>query len=473
MEELMKRVLQTAGEHRLWQPGDTVIVALSGGPDSTALLHVLYRIAAEQRLTLVAAHVNHGFRVEESEVEAQLVQRYCEQLGVPCEIARLNVPAYMEETKLNAQLAARELRYAYLEQVAQRYNASRIALGHHADDQAETVLMRLIRGTGTGGLAGIMIKRQEKNVELIRPLLRINKSDILSYCQEHELPYSTDSSNLQRYYFRNVVRLDILPFLENYNPQLTESLNRLSELAGADDDFMEQQTADLFGRLVRQVPGGFRVQRGALLKLHVALQRRLIKLILNYLALEMESASFDRVESVRYAAMDDKNTIWRTDLGDGIRFIREYDTLQWLNGQPLSGGDYEYPIVKETQRVVVAEAGVEFIVDFINPDHEAAGAKPHHLTEVWFDPDEIRFPLIIRNRRPGDRMAVLGLNGTKKVQDMFVDDKVPATQRELMPILCDAEGRLLWIPGIRRSSYALPRSAGAAVLRVRKITRAE
>ncbi|WP_108995001.1 tRNA lysidine(34) synthetase TilS, partial [Paenibacillus agaridevorans] len=208
---VLNAVEKEAAERGLWQDGDTIIVAVSGGPDSMALLHMLHMLAVPKRLRTIAAHVNHGFRGEESAAELELVKRYAEKLGVPCETTTLALTTYIEENALNLQAAAREKRYAFLHEVAKRYGASRVALAHHGDDQAETVLMRVIRGAGLSGLSGIPAKRSENNVELIRPLLRMNKSDLLAYCEEGDIPYSTDSSNLERHYFRNTVRLDILP----------------------------------------------------------------------------------------------------------------------------------------------------------------------------------------------------------------------------------------------------------------------
>ena len=201
MDEWLSELTALAREEGLWSPGDTMVVAVSGGPDSMALLHVLHRLSATESLSLVAAHVDHGFRGEESAKEAESVRQYAASLGIPCESTFIDMPAYIEESRMNGQAASREKRYDYLLGVAHTYGASRIALAHHADDQAETVLMRILRGTGLGGLAGISISRPEKNVELIRPFLRTYKADILRYCKLWAIPYSQDSSNGQRYLF--------------------------------------------------------------------------------------------------------------------------------------------------------------------------------------------------------------------------------------------------------------------------------
>ena len=295
MDDWLDELSSLAAAEELWSPGDRIVVAVSGGPDSTALLHMLHRLAPSERLTIVAAHVDHGFRGEVSAREAESVRQLASSLGVPCETAFIDVPAYIEETGMNAQAAARLRRYAFLHETAAKYGASRIALAHHADDQAETVMMRILRGTGPGGLAGIPIRRSEKNVELIRPLLRTYKADILRYCENWRLAYSHDSSNGNRTYTRNAVRLDVLPYLAKFNPQLSEALVRLSELATAEDDWMERETAAAFERYVMTGREGCQMNRKALLDLHVALHRRLINLILNCVGMETATISFESV----------------------------------------------------------------------------------------------------------------------------------------------------------------------------------
>ncbi|WP_240633492.1 tRNA lysidine(34) synthetase TilS [Paenibacillus montanisoli] len=467
MEDRLSGLSLLAREERLWLPGETVVVAVSGGPDSMALLHMLHSLREEERLKLVAAHVDHGFRGEESAREAESVRQYSAQLGIPCETVQFNLPAYIEETGMNAQAAAREKRYAFLHQVARTYGAARIALAHHADDQAETVLMRIVRGTGPAGLAGIPIRRIEKNVELIRPLLRTYKADILRYCEQWAIPFSQDSSNGQKYYFRNAVRLDVLPYLSSFNPQLSQSLVRLADLAAAEDDWLEQETMAVFERQIAPHGEGCQLTRKALLGLHVALQRRLIKLILRYIGLETETTSFERVETIRLAAADGAPSTWSFDVGGGVRFLREYDNLVFIRaneGRTISErGGYAYVVRRDTASLALPEAEAVLTLAELAKDEAPRPASRH---EALFDADALAFPLTVRNRKPGDRMQVLGLNGTKKVQDMFVDDRIAPSRRESVPIVVDANGYVLWIPGIRRSSHAQVKESTSRVIRM-------
>lgn len=471
MDEWLNEIAELAREERLWSPGDTVVVAVSGGPDSMALLHALHRLSGDEGLSLVAAHVDHGFRGEESAAEAETVKQFASMLGIPCEAALIDMPAYIAASGMNSQAASRERRYAFLHGVAHIYGAARIALAHHADDQAETVLMRVMRGTGIGGLAGIPISRTEKNVELIRPLLRTYKADILRYCDRWEIPHCQDSSNGQKHYFRNAVRLDILPYLSAHNPQLSQSLVRLAELAAAEDDWLAHETTLIFERDVRPHREGCQLNRKALLGLHVALQRRLIKLILNYIGLETETTSFESVETMRNAASERAAATWSFDVGNGIRFVREYDNLLFVRDgreKPFSDtgkGGYAYAVARETSDLALPEA--EASLSFEEAGGAASGQRPAGKLEAWFDADAIRYPLTVRNRKPGDRMEVLGLNGTKKVQDMFVDDRIAPSLRETLPIIVDANGFLLWIPSIRRSALAPVTDSTRRILRMK------
>jgi tRNA(Ile)-lysidine synthase len=449
---------RAAIERGLWAEGDRIVAAVSGGPDSMALLHMLSALSQEGKISVIAAHVNHGFRVDESAHELEVVKAYAEKLGVPCETVTFDLPSYIVETRLNRQAAAREKRYAFLHEIAQRHGASRIALAHHADDQAETVLMRVIRGTGLTGLAGILSKRSEKNVELIRPMLRMKKSDILRYCDEQHVPYCIDSSNKERYYFRNIIRLDILPYLSQYNPQLSQSLQRLAEVAGAEDEWMEKQTEALFAQLVTLSPDECAVSSNDLYGLHVALQRRLIKLILSYLSKETEKISFEQIETMRLAAASGAPGTWRMDAGAGIRCVREYDVMRWFQVPQHTLSDtsgYLYEVGRDASSLKVERSGWTFQFFYKSASQHC---KPASRYEACFDASELTYPLVVRNRRPGDRIQVLGLNGSKKVQDMFVDEKISPSERELYPLLFDAAGRLLWIPGIRRSNHALTES---------------
>ncbi|WP_378126473.1 tRNA lysidine(34) synthetase TilS [Cohnella boryungensis] len=445
-----------------WRDGATVVAAVSGGPDSMALLHLLKGLADGEPGRIVVAHANHQFRGAESDAEAELVRRTTTEWGMPLETVCLGMPEFLAETGMNAQSAAREKRYGFLMDVSKKYGAGCLLTAHHADDQAETVLMRVIRGTGIGGLAGIRYRRGEQQLELIRPLLRITKCELLDYCKRNGVPYAVDSSNVDRHYFRNAVRLDLMPLLEQYNPRLKESLTRLADMAAADDDYMEEQTLRVFREAVFPSGEGFRLERRRFRGLHVALQRRLIKLILNCSSNPRQMLDFRQVEEVLAALEQERPTTLLLDIGDGWVMRREYEEA-YIGPAESAPMRFAYIVTEATDKIAIEETGA--LVKLERMDGAIRGVRDNR-DEACFDADSLEYPLRIRNRLPGDRMRPYGLNGTKKVQDMFVDAKVPPTLRDKLALLVDAEGRVLWIPGIRRSGHALVGGATRRTLRV-------
>ncbi|MEX2459899.1 MAG: tRNA lysidine(34) synthetase TilS [Paenibacillaceae bacterium] len=454
--ELVRKVDQLIQDEHLLDTGDSIIVAVSGGPDSVALLHILFLLAESRKWRLIVAHFNHQFRGEESDREADFVADYAGRLGLPCEVGVVDVPKFIRESHMNGQAASRELRYAFLLQIAEKYQAKRIALAHHADDQAETLLMRLVRGTGTLGLTGIPIRRWIKNVELIRPFLRIYKSEVLQHCEQHGLSFCLDSSNALNKYVRNQIRHELIPLLKQYNPQLPEALNRLADVMGLEDDYFMQEVDAAYQKLVVEGPNGLQLPRSGFGLMHPALQRRLIKLILSYLAPNASSFDFLTTEKVRFAIMQDTPTTLTLTLGANIQFTREYEQIFFQLKTIVSSG-YHY-IFESGEGQLELPDGM-LLSYFVNGCNEHFSPKLSRTHEAaCFDMDLLRFPLSVRNRQDGDRMEIRGLNGTKKVKDIFIDAKLPQRLRNQVPLIVDAAERVLWIPGFRRSVHAIASS---------------
>jgi tRNA(Ile)-lysidine synthase len=451
--ELVNKVKRLIDAEHLLDAEDSIVVAVSGGPDSVALLHILFLLAESEKWRLIVAHVNHQFRGEESDLEAEFVEKYAKQLGLPFELGVFDVPQYIEDTRINGQAAARQLRYDFLMRVAEQYQAQHIALAHHADDQAETLLMRLVRGTGTLGLTGIPIRRVIKNVELIRPLLRIYKSEVLQHCEENGLSFCLDSSNAQSKYVRNQIRHELIPLLKHYNPQLPEALNRLADVMELEDDYLKQEVDAAYQRLVVEAPNGIQLPRSGFALLHPALQRRLIKLILSYLAPNASSFDFLTTEKVRFAIMQDSPTTLMLNLGANLIFTREYEQMYFHTNLVMSGG-FQYRLESEEGLLELPD-GMR-LTYYVSDSCELE--LPRTNESACFDLDGLIFPLYVRNRQDGDRMEIRGLNGSKKVKDIFIDAKLPPRQRNQVPMIVDASERILWIPGFRRSVHAIATS---------------
>lgn len=444
----------------------TIVVAVSGGVDSMALLYVLHRLSKPYELKLIAAHVNHGFRPEESAAEAELVSSYCSRQGIALEMIELDMPRYLQQVKVNSQAASRQRRYQFFHEAAVRHGAQAIALAHHADDQAETVLMHVLRGTGSSGLKGISPKRLEKNVELIRPLLRMRKNELMLLCQQQAIPYLEDSSNQSRHYQRNELRLDLIPQLERYNPQLVSSLCRLADIAGEEDAWLQQQSEQRFAAIVTKSDNSLIVLCSALNAEPIALQRRLIKLILSYLSQDEEFISFETIERIRALAGAEAKSVGRLDVGAGLICVREYEQLRFVHIKfYYDSNSLAVPLsIRAEEMPCELQYGDWLIHVRIIPKHQQP--QLHSKYEAVFDVDGISLPLIVRNRQSGDRMHVLGLNGTKKVQDMFVDAKIAVAKRDTHPVIEDGSGQLIWLPGIRRSSQGLVADRTRSILHV-------
>ncbi|WP_025683061.1 tRNA lysidine(34) synthetase TilS [Paenibacillus maysiensis] len=461
---VVQEVLALARDHSLWSPGDRIVVAVSGGPDSVALLHILHEISVvHMPLQLICAHVHHGFRPEESDAEAEEVRHMARKLEVPFEMIRVDVPAYMKESGKGPQEAARELRYAFLHDTAAKWAAQHIAMAHHGDDQAETVLLHLLRGSGPAGLAGMRLTRKEKNVQLIRPLLRMYKADLIEFCKFYNLSYVTDSTNLLSKYRRNAIRLDVLPFLGQYNEQLTPSLNRLAETMAEENDFMEASTLAVYEELVQLDNGRHMFSIASYRKLSVALQRRLIKLILNYLPSDSENLDFRKIETVRLRLLQKRPSTWSLDLGGGAVGVREYDQAVLFDRTQGVMGEWCYglDVLPISGELELPEAG-----GILRWQRTSCsdGPNPSNEEEACFDADELALPLTIRSRLPGDTMYVMGLNGRKKVKDIFIDEKIPPSLRPIIPVVCDRSGAILWIPGVRRSVHAAVQKHTSSVI---------
>ncbi|NHN35063.1 tRNA lysidine(34) synthetase TilS [Paenibacillus agricola] len=454
--DLLTKVEQTIKSEKLLEEGECIVVAVSGGPDSVALLHLLFALAERWHWRLVVAHLNHGFRGEESEEEALFVAGIAAQLGVTFEEAHLDVPAYIRATGTNPQVAARELRYGFLREIAHKHKAAAIVLAHHADDQAETLLMRLLRGTGPAGLVGIPVRRFEKDVELVRPLLRIYKSELLDYCHAHHFAFRMDSSNLDTKYFRNEVRLDLLPRLRQYNDQLPQSLNRLSVMMAAEQDFMDMQTRAIFKEGVLQESDFCEWSKKWFCGLHVALQRRLIKLILNCLDCEADSIDFMKLEQIRDAILGETSSNLSLHIGGNLVLAREYDRI-YLHNDVVPPKPYAYTLEQDMRVLAIEETGITVESIWLEraPQQEQWAPPVHGQNAAWFDAEQLLFPLQVRSRQDGDRMRLLGMDGSKKVKDIFIDSKIPPSIRLKTPIVMDSQEQVIWLPGVRRSSHAL------------------
>ncbi len=449
-DSLVVRVLNLIQKERLFAKDDRVIVAVSGGPDSTALLHLLSKMEGAYS-ALFAIYVDHGLRPGETDAEIKLLENLCAGLNIDLETSSIDVIGKQRSTGSSLEETARNLRYAVLESARIRHKASVIAVAHTADDQAEEMLLRLIRGSGREGLAGMTFKRDA----IVRPLLEEKKQSLIDYLKENSISYSLDSSNSSRRFLRNRIRLDLLPDLEkNFNPSIRTTLLQTAEILRMEEDLLERISREAYDRLVQPPDNSIPAQKNqqasvkieicSFLAMHPAIQRRILEKIL----WKMQSTpGFRQIDSVR-DMIASGCTGAEIHLGGGLRV--------WKTSKEAV---FSHPGGRKTYRGS-GFAAVTISVSLEGPGSIFVAGHRLHLClvterptvigegELLLDADRLCFPLLVRTPFPGEKFKPLGSEGTKKISRFFSDAKVPRQNRQFFPVLV-SEGKIAAVVGLR------------------------
>ncbi|MDN5346460.1 MAG: tRNA(Ile)-lysidine synthase [Clostridia bacterium] len=435
---MLAKIRQTIQRYSLLNSGDKVLVGVSGGPDSLALLHCLLAFKDEYKLKLYVGHLDHKLRGKESAAEAAYVARLAQSWGLPVKIEARDVRAYQVERGLTLEEAAREVRYQFLRQAANEVGAGKIAVGHQANDQAETVLLNLLRGSGVEGLKAM----EPREGDLIRPLLEVRREEIEAYCREHGLKPCRDPSNLDPAYRRNKIRLQLLPLLaREYNPAIVDALCRTADILRAEDEVLRQVTVQACKEVIIE-EGGDRLvlDAGRFLGLPLGLQRRVIRAAAT--ALGWPAGNFYHIERARELAQSQGSLNWP----GGGKIQLKGGKIFFLTPMKQEEGKLSFclPLVVPG-KTSLPFLNLEIAAEVVPPP----GSFPAHNNEAWLDWSKIEGELWVRNRRPGDYFYPLGVGGRKKLQDFFVDLKVPESQRDAIPLVVDRQGSILWVAGWR------------------------
>ncbi len=452
---LLSAVRRTMTQQGLFSTGHTLVVAVSGGPDSTALLHALAALRAECGVHLIGAHLNHGFRGAEAEGDAEYVVALCRDLGISCRCEQFDVPAMQRRRHLSAQAAAREVRHAFLRRVATDVGAAYIALGHTRDDRIETVLLNILRGSGLDGVAGMAVSEPP----LIRPLLEVSRAEIEAYCALHALHPRHDSSNLKTDYRRNRLRAELLPHLTSYyNQCVGDAVLRLSDLAAADSDLLNEMAREALRAVtLTESDIDWVLDAEALARLPLALRRRVLRFAIagvrgdlrdvgmESTELILKALTAQRQESVTLPASEAASVEVMVAIPT-VRIRRLAPTAQALPWRYTLDvpGELDLPqadLVLEIRRCPSLSVACEF-----------ASRREEALV---YCRNEIVLPLSVRSWLPGDRLRPPGLGGSKKLQDLFTDRKIRGEARLRFPILTDATGRVLAVIGLQADETAL------------------
>ena len=432
--------------------GDKVVLGVSGGADSLALLHILSELR-EYNLNLTVAHLNHGIRGEEADGDSKFVEAAAHSLGLQFEYKKVDTIAYKEQSKLSLEDAARTLRYDFFNEVQNKVNASKVATAHTLDDQAETVLMRLLRGSGLRGLSGIP---PVSRGYIIRPLLFVSRSEIEEYLKSKGVEWVEDSTNKSIEYLRNRLRLDLIPALENYNPQIIETLARTAGILRADHEFISTEAEKRFVNIFRNNgPGEF---IGDLSKYGETVKS--LRLSTLRLAVEKSNESLKDVSYAHITAADDfllsDSASGEVELPEGTVIAKGYDIFLVTKKSRLAH-QFSYTIESQGKwRFPGFEVEIELT--------HSETLDTHDESTVYFDPEYIEFPIQVRSFKPGDRFMPLGMKSEKKMQDYFTDTKVPRFLRKRVPIFI-SKGEIFWIGGMRIDERAKVKRQGQELLR--------
>jgi len=468
MNYAANRLLNRVRQQALLVDGDRVLVAVSGGPDSVALLHVLHALCGEFALHLEVAHLQHGIRGEEAKADAYFARGLAEKLGLVFHLKEIDLPELRSRSgKGNLEALARVERYRFFDEVVRARKLDKIATAHTQDDQAETMLMWLLRGAGRSGLGGmnpaqvLSLDGSDLGLQVVRPFLEISKAEILEYLGKWQIQYRLDSTNGDTRLLRNWIRLELLPQLrERIDNRLGARLARQAAMLRD-----EQLVLDQFGFSELEVcRHGDGLDRVRLMQEPVALQRLILRNWIEARCGSLRGFEYAHIEALRELASTGPAN-GRLAIPGGWELQREYDALRLVKGERgFKPNGYLYSLkLGETLRV--CEAKVELISNLVP---SSVSGLAMDLSEAYFDADALPEPLVVRNFRRGDRFEPLGMSGRKKVKDLFIDRKVALTERANLPMLIGG-GQVLWIPGHGRSRAALVTSSSRAIARIKAV----
>jgi tRNA(Ile)-lysidine synthase len=443
---IQKQVLETIKRFSLIQKGDSIVVGVSGGPDSVCLLHVLYSLADELNMgKLYAVHINHMLRGEESDCDAKYVTDLCSKLGIELFIKECNIKQISKEEGISLEEAGREARYEQFNLVCKKTGAEKIAVAHNKNDQAETILLNIVRGTGLEGLRGM----DYVNGRIVRPLLGTDRKAIVEYCAYKELNPRIDSSNLENIYTRNKVRLDLIPYIDRlFQTDITDKLVKTSIILKEDNDYIEENVINIYNHCV--INGNKHEVQLDLLKvcgLHRAVQKRIIRIAVRKVKGNLKGIENVHIEDT-LSIMINGRTGTEIHLPSNLRIKRSYNTLKIT---VLSGEKENIEICEKDVKIpgetIIHGFSTSIISSFEMDMQGRKSHKPEQNSFIQvFDHDKIKGGIKIRSRKDGDLFKPYKSTGTKKLKEYFIDNKVPKEERDKIPVLAK-DNEIVWVIG--------------------------
>ena len=432
-------------QEKLIKKGDGIVVGLSGGPDSVCLLYLLISIREKIGINIAAAHLNHMLRGKAADEDEEFAKRLCEKLNIEFFSKKVDINKYSKEHSLSSEAAGRKVRYEFFNDVMKKLNYNKIATAHNANDQAETVLMRMMRGAGLEGLCGIPVNRENK---YIRPILFLKREEIENYCKEKGVKPRIDATNLERIYSRNKVRLDILPYMkENFNQDVIEAINRMSILLQEDNKFIDKEVNKIFNDKCKIFNKSVTINKEVFL-LEEAVIKRVIRKSIEYVSGNKYDVELKHIEDVE--KIQKHGTGKRINLPNNLIAINVYGDIKIKYEQEVNSNNNVRIIAKSElmDNVIVFN---DFRMEFKVIDNNENINYNKNSFIKYFNFDKINKGITIRYRKNGDRIIPIGLNGSKKVKDIFIDMKIPKEDRDSIPIL-EFDNNISWIVGIKQSN---------------------
>lgn len=422
--------------NKLLKSDDSVIVALSGGIDSVALLYALKNLSDSSPIKLYAVHINHSIR-EAATRDEKFCRKLSEQLNIQFFSEKVDVPKLAAERGISIEMAGRDARYQIFREYSKRFNGGKIATAHHKDDQAETIILRLIRGTGTAGFRGILPCREGI---FIRPLLQFHKKELLQFAEEQQISYIEDESNKDDRYLRNLIRNKLIPMIEGVNSSFTDTLLQTATILERQNEYIDLEAGKFISKHAIQ-DDGISIESEPFIALHPSiamqvLRNAVVQLVnLDELSFKNLTALYNGICSNSYYRYEKIKGIYLEKRGSRFtisttqsQFAEKPESVYYINGL----GSFDLPLFNAKLTIETAEY------------------RPFSSGNIAFiDGEMVKFPLKVRSREAGDRFQPHGSSGRQKLKKFLIDQKTDPKQRDLIPILTDSENRIIWVAGYR------------------------
>ena len=435
----MKKVLDYL--NNLLNEGDVIVLGCSGGPDSMALLDLLLKIRKEKNISIICAHVNHKLR-KESDLEMEWLEKVCSRKKIIFE--KMIIKNYGDD---NFHNEARNIRYNFFEQLVNKYEAKYLMTAHHGDDLIETVLMRIVRGSTVSGYAGFKMELVKDNYKIIRPLVTVTKDEILEYNKKNKIEYAIDKSNFSDKYTRNRYRKVVLPFLKSEDKNVHLKFLKYSHMLNMYDDYLNKQTDEV----IKTLYNDNWIDINRFKALDEVIQNKVINNLLEeFYADDLLLVSDVHTDLIKSLIFSNRSNSY-IYLPNNVKVVKSYD---------------KFGFIRETEQIDSYE--IE-LLDYANlPNGKnikvLESASENNNNYIRINKSDVEFPLHVRTRKSGDKMKVKGLNGTKKIKDIFIDCKVPVSKRDLWPVVVDSKDRIIWLPGLKKSKFDVPKNKNCDII---------